>query len=271
MAIQDGRGDQLIIDGHNLSGNVGSISSIASPLATLDVTTIDKYAMNRIGGLRDASMQFNAFFDKELAHPVLSELPTRDVSAVYLRGAGQNTSAFVIPSAKQIGYDATRGADGALTFAVNVMASQSGEETLQDFAGLWCQTLTPGLWSAPDAGTAAERTTGFIAAPSREDEGMRAIAIARRTNASDSATHTLTILDRANQNSGPTTVWATFTFSDSELNGLNGVVKVQNVTGSANAALAYMSVIHSRGSTPVVSGQDSTLDVVVLLYANTTS
>src|SRR5882724_10756902 len=88
MTKQSGLGDNLYISGYDLSGDIGSLDSISGPQAVLDVTSIDKSAMQRIGGERDGLIEYTAFFDKQAnqAHSRLSLLPTTDQMLTYCRG-----------------------------------------------------------------------------------------------------------------------------------------------------------------------------------------
>lgn len=137
MAKQSGLGDNFYIGGYDLSGDVGSLSSISSPLATLDFTGIDKYANERKGGIRDGSMQWNSFMNPAAgqAHPVLSALPTADAVATYCRGTALGNDGACLLG-KQIGYDPTRGDDGALSMVTQVQANGYGVE--------WGKQLTAG-------------------------------------------------------------------------------------------------------------------------------
>lgn len=151
MAKISGLGQRFYLGGYDLSGDVGSLSSVASPLATLDVTGIDKLAMERIGALRDGSIAFSTFFNTTAgqAFPILKTLPTTDTAIMYATGAtiGADAACMV---AKQIGYDGTRAADGGYTFAVNALANGFGLE--------WGNLLTAGLRTDTSA---TSPSTGF--------------------------------------------------------------------------------------------------------------
>lgn len=129
MTKQSGLGDRLFVDGLDLSGDVGSIGSISGGPKPLDVTAIDKSAMERLGGTRDGNLEFVAFFnpDSGQAHPTLSILPRTDRVVSYFRGIvlGNGAASLV---GKQIGYDPNRNEDGSLTFKVQAQANSSGLE-----------------------------------------------------------------------------------------------------------------------------------------------
>lgn len=138
MAKQSGISDRLFVDGFDLSGDVGSISTIHGGGATLDVTGINSAANERIGGLRDGSMTFSAFMNDAAgqAHQRLKTLPTADVLVTYLRGPGIGNAAATL-AAKQISYDGSRDNSGALTYTVDAQANAFGIE--------WGQQLTNGI------------------------------------------------------------------------------------------------------------------------------
>lgn len=137
MAKQSGLGDNLYVGGFNLSGDIGSLGRIGGGPALQDVTGIDKSAYERIGLLRDGSMEFDSFFNPTAgqAHPVLNDLPMTDVIVSYFRGTalGGQVASMV---AKQIDYDGSREASGAFTFKTNAQANGYGIE--------WGTALTAG-------------------------------------------------------------------------------------------------------------------------------
>lgn len=138
MAKVSGLGDGLLVAGYDLSGDVGSIGSVSTPIATLDVTGINKSAYERILGLRDGNIQFNSFFNTAASqeHAVLKTLPRTDIHVTYLRGTTiGNAAASMV--AKQLNYDGTRGTDGSMTFAIEAQANSFGLD--------WGKQLTAGL------------------------------------------------------------------------------------------------------------------------------
>ncbi len=127
MAKTSGLGARLFIGGFDLSGDTGAVQRIAGGCAPIDVTGIDKSAMERIGGQRDGGIEWSSFFNPTGAHPVLSALPTADVLATYCHGTTlANPAACCV--GKQIDYAPTRANDGALTMAVAVQANGFGLE-----------------------------------------------------------------------------------------------------------------------------------------------
>jgi len=137
MAKTSGLGDNLYVGGYDLSGDVGSLGNISGTISAIDVTGINKYGFERIGGLRSGTIEFVAFFNTDAgqAHPVLSALPTSDVDLMYARGTDLG-GASACMRAKQIGYDPTRGNDGSMTFAVSATSNGFGLE--------WGRLLTAG-------------------------------------------------------------------------------------------------------------------------------
>jgi hypothetical protein len=137
MAKQSGLGDNFLLQGYDLSGDIGSLDSIASPMSPLTATGIDKSAVERIPGLRDGSMEFMSYFNDAAgaSHTRLSTLPTTDVIGTYLRGTTRgNAGAGIV--AKQANYDLSRGDDGAATFKTTLSAADHGV--------VWGEQLTAG-------------------------------------------------------------------------------------------------------------------------------
>jgi hypothetical protein len=151
VAKASGLGQRLFCGGFNVSGDIGSIDNAASPVATLDVTGIDKSAMERIGGLRDGALDYTAFFNPadDQAHEVFSALPTTDVHELYCTGTTLGDPAAGM-LAKQINYDGKRGNDGSLTFTVQ---SQAAAGTPLE----WGRLLT----AAPRTDTTATNGAGY--------------------------------------------------------------------------------------------------------------
>ena len=137
MAKQGGMGDNLYVAGYDVSGDIGSLGKISGGPNLIEVTAIDKSAYERIGGLRDGSLDFSAYFNPatDQAHDRFSTLPTSDVVVTYARGTalGGHAAAMV---AKQIGYDGNREDSGAFTFKVSALANSYGLE--------WGRQLTAG-------------------------------------------------------------------------------------------------------------------------------
>ncbi len=151
MTKQSGLGDQLLIDGYLLSGDIGSLSRIGGGPAPLEMTGIDKSAFERLGGTLSGAIEFTSWVHDAAgqAHPVLSALPTADRYVTYLRGSGVGNGAASL-LAVQIGYDPTRNQDGALT--LNTSAQSTGGLPLE-----WGEQLTAGVRTD----TAATNGTGL--------------------------------------------------------------------------------------------------------------
>lgn len=138
MAKQSGLGDNLYVGAFNLSGDIGSVDSVTSARATLDVTAIDKSARERLHGIKDGGFEFTSFFNPSAgqAFPVLKALPTADVVCSYFRGTALGSPAASCIG-KQINYDGARGDAGEFTFKTAVQGNGYGLE--------WGVQLTAGV------------------------------------------------------------------------------------------------------------------------------
>lgn len=152
MAKQPGLGDNFYVSGYDLSGTVNAVNNVGGGPATIDVTDITQSGVARIGGKRDGRMAWTSLWDPAVSHPVLSALPTTDVTASYLRGTGIGSPVANIVG-KQIDYAPTRAADGTLTLAVEVDGNGFGLE--------WGTQLTNGkrVDTAATLGASWDRTT----------------------------------------------------------------------------------------------------------------
>lgn len=133
-----GLGDNFYVDGNNISGDVGSIENISSPLKLLDVTGIDKLAYERIIGLRDGDMKWTTFFNAATGKvlSVLKTLPRTNRIATYCRGTTLgNPSASMV--ALQLNYDGKRGNGGDYTFSCEAQGNGYGID--------WGNQLTAGM------------------------------------------------------------------------------------------------------------------------------
>ena len=150
MAKQSGLGARFLIGGYDISGDVQAIDTISGSCALLDTTDITQSAHSRITGLRDGKMGFTAFMDTANAHPVLSALPHTDVQMMTLLPSLAVGGAAACLNAKQVGYDPSRAADGALLLKVAGEGSGYGLE--------WAVTLTAGVRTdtTATAGTALD-------------------------------------------------------------------------------------------------------------------
>lgn len=164
MAKQSGLGDNFYVGGYNLSGDTASLDEIGGGPAVIDVTSIDKYAFERIGGLRDGRIEWTSHFNPETAaddpgtstdrqHVALSGLPTADRHLMYFRGTTLGNPAAALIG-KQLNYDWSRADDGKLTIKVRAEANGYGIE--------WGKSLTAGIRTdtAATNGTAVDFGTG---------------------------------------------------------------------------------------------------------------
>ncbi len=141
MAKQGGMGDNLYIDGYDVSGDVGALGRISGGPALSEVTGINKLAPERIGLQRDGNIEFTAWFNDattvgaEGIHTVLRALPYTDRIVSYYRGTGIGSPAASLVS-KQVNYDGNRAQDGAFSFGVSAQANGFGLE--------WGEQLTVG-------------------------------------------------------------------------------------------------------------------------------
>jgi hypothetical protein len=150
LAKASGLGDAFYLGGYNISGDTNSLGEIGGGCAVLDTTGIDKYAFERIGGVRDGRMEWVSHFNPTAAkaHAVLSALPTTDRTLTYCRGTSLGSAAACLV-AKQLNYDVTRAEDGRMTIAVRAESNGYGLQ--------WGHQATAGTRTD----TAATTGTGF--------------------------------------------------------------------------------------------------------------
>lgn len=139
MAKQTGLGAGFLWDGYDLSGDIGSLSRIASPRTILEDTGIDKEAYERLLAHKDGAIDYLAYFNPSAsqAHPVLSALPRVDAIATYVHKRSTQGTMTASMVSKQINYDPNREQSGALTIPINAVANAYGLE--------WGELLTPSI------------------------------------------------------------------------------------------------------------------------------
>ena len=143
MGKESGMGAHLYVNGVHLSDDIRSVA-IASPRGVQDVTPINKSGHARQLLTRDGSMGLSVFWDPDVAHAEFSALPTTDVPVMYvhLPTVGEPAASMV---AKQVGYDPTRDANGAISeIVVQTLANGYGLE--------WGRMLTAGISEIVTAG-----------------------------------------------------------------------------------------------------------------------
>lgn len=157
MAKQSGLGDQLFIGGYDLGADISAITSLSTPRETLPGTDITQSAMARLFGKRDASAEFQAYFNDatDRAHSRLKLLPYTDTNLMYLRGSTLGGSGLGMV-AKQLNYDGTRADDGSLMFGVSLQSNGFGAD--------WGTQLTAGKRSDTTAtnGASVDFGTGSL-------------------------------------------------------------------------------------------------------------
>lgn len=164
MVKSGGLGDRLFISGYDLSGDVASISQLQGGSALLDVTAINASAHERIGGLRDGSIDFATFFNDAAGkqHLVLRALPATDVDALYCRGTAIGNAAIALRG-KQADYKASRGADGSMGFTAQLLANAYGIEMGEQLtAGLRTDTAATNGASLDGAAATALGLTAYL-------------------------------------------------------------------------------------------------------------
>lgn len=122
-----GLGAAFFIGGYDISGDVGAVQTIAQRSAVLDVTSIDKSAMERLPGLRDGEIAYTAFWNAATGQilDAVKTLPATERHHMYCHGTTVGNPAAVMVG-KQTTFAPSRGADGSLVTTVTALAS-SGE------------------------------------------------------------------------------------------------------------------------------------------------
>jgi len=154
MAKKSGLGQQIFVNGYDLSGDVAAINSAGSPRGLLDITALNASAHERLTGLSDGNLSVSSWFNDatEQEHAAFSGLATTDRIVMWAFGATRGDVAACLV-AKQLNYDGVRGTDGSLSFTVDTQAASG--VPLE-----WGNTLTTGKETHSSAGSSTSRDDG---------------------------------------------------------------------------------------------------------------
>jgi len=244
MAKKSGLGQGFFIGGKDISGDVSSVDTVASPKEVLDVTGIDKSAVERIAGRGSGEISFTTFFNDAAnqQHAALKAVARTDVVGCYFQSStlGETAAGIV---AKQMSYDTTRGTDGSLTNSVQLLANSNVLE--------WGNTVTAGKITHSSAGS----STGAVTASSAAG-GAAYIQIFSL----DSGTPTFVVQDSSDTSNGTDGSWATLlTFATqavgAERKTVSGTVnKGLRITTTGTFSNAVIAVMLRRGESVDAEG-----------------
>lgn len=138
MAKVSGLGDNFYFAGYNLSGDISALSKVGGGMSLLEVTGLDKSAVERIGGQRGGEISGMSWFNPSALqeHVALAPLSTADQIAMYFRGTALGNAAAMLKG-PQVNYDFTREQAGALTAAFQLLSSA--------YALYWGVQMTAGV------------------------------------------------------------------------------------------------------------------------------
>lgn len=152
MGKESGLGAGLFFDGIDISNDVGAVNSINKGFDAIEMTGIDKRAMERVSGLLTGSIETDTFFNPTGAHLLVGANLSRNdhIISYYHRKAtlGTPVASMVL---KQEEYTGNREADGKFQFT-NV--TESNAYWLD-----WGYSLTAG--ARTDTGAAFGSTVDF--------------------------------------------------------------------------------------------------------------
>lgn len=148
--------DNCYVGGTDISGDVGSLSSVSSPRAIIDVSSLVVPGYERLLGRSDGMISFNAFYEPTVEHAALSPVGTAagttNTQITYAHGVLVSNDAASL-QAKQIDYAFTIGVDYSIGIAVQTQAGSG-------FPLEWGQMLTTGKQTFASAGTVAGTVDG---------------------------------------------------------------------------------------------------------------
>jgi hypothetical protein len=87
MAKESGLGANFYLDGIDLSGDTGAMSDMSKSMAVIEDTGIDKLAIERLPGLLNAGMSWQAWWETAVSFPALKGSPSGDRIGTYFHQA----------------------------------------------------------------------------------------------------------------------------------------------------------------------------------------
>lgn len=153
MAKSSGLGDKFYVGGNDISGDFVSFDNISTSMKPIEgVTGIDKFAMERLSGLRDGEISGQCAFNKAAgaSFQLLKNVPTTDTLMTYAKGSVIGNAAACLV-AKEVNFSGERATDGGFFFKVAGMGNAYGLE--------WTQQLTAGIRSDTTATNGASFDT----------------------------------------------------------------------------------------------------------------
>ena len=189
MAKSAGLAQQFFVHGYDLSGDVSAINNASSPRGVLEITGINKSAIERVMPRTDGAINYNSWFNDSALqeHVILSSLPTSDSLVLWALGGSSGDTAAMLVS-KQLDYPLTKGADGSLAATIDC---QGNGEPLEWGIMLTAGKITHSSATASGSGTSYDQG----AATSSGAVGMLHIMDI------DSGSPTIAIQDSANNSS----------------------------------------------------------------------
>jgi hypothetical protein len=152
MAKKSGLAQKLFSGSYDISGDTSAISSWSTPVEVLDITGIDKSAIERLQGRAGTAVSFNVFFnDAAGAAHLASRVPAAATNLTWAIGQTVGNTAGMM-SGMTTSYDPTRAADGMLTFDIEAVGNGT--------APVWGVMLTPGAKTDTGAANGATLDQG---------------------------------------------------------------------------------------------------------------
>lgn len=222
MAKKTGLGQQLYVQGYDISGDVGQINRLNfGPRTTLPATGINKSANERLIGTTDGMIDFTAYFNDvaEAVFDLLDNLPRTDVFAIWAQGEAVGDVAAIL-QAKQANFDLDRPGDGSLTLQAVLLGSGA---PLED-----ALMLTSGKDTHANATSSASKNDGASSA-----NGLSAIL---NIFDIDSGTPTFIIEDSPNDST-----WATLKAFAAVASGVEPTGERVTVSGTVDQYLRVTS------------------------------
>lgn len=139
MSKQSGLGAAFWIDGRDLSGDIASLSRMNNARNLLEMTAIDKLAIERTHSHRDGGIEVDSFYNVEAgaAFGAIQDVPATGTRiAMYVhRGSTLGTPAYALVC-RQSESTGNRGEDGSFTWTHAMESDGWGVD--------WTTMLTPG-------------------------------------------------------------------------------------------------------------------------------
>jgi hypothetical protein len=231
------------VAGYDLSGDIGAVNSIATPVQMFEVPNLDKLAMERLQGRKDGSFDFQNWFNDATSqeHTMASALALTDIMVMLAMGAAVGAAAY-FGTFKHVDYPTTMNADGSVQGQITGVGSAYGGTAVNAFPPEWGVMLTALSDNFSSSSSSSSKDDG-----ASTSAGIRAMI---QPISLSSGTPTVVIEDSTNDSTWVTLVsFGTVAVATPELVMTSGTInRYMRITTTGTFSNLKIAVAYRRGT-----------------------